>query len=417
MYYSTAGSSQHTVRTPNLTDTDRPDTPDDEGQRDDEKPRREAPAPPRAEPDGKKADPSAPMTTVPNISPGTAKDPACDSIEAAKLRCEPVEVGTEGALGTVRDTDPPGGYKIAENATVRVHVYGGLTVPKIVDLSIDDACTVVEGGTAGAESGPAIRCKPQAEDAWTSDFAALNVVMAQEPEPSTSVSAGSTVTAHYADSVEMPNLVDSVVGQQACNDIVGMSGGQIRCTLVPGGEAPSPAYDGLVSAQSIQFGSPVRKNDTIQLTVYGAHTQRVPEIPVGTEIQAACQLAVNNGYGCDYRYDGLARTKNTLTAQEPAPGTAQVGGNIVLHYNAYDPQPVYRWKQKGDDVYVLRLGETIPNENYVREQDPIGYSYGVNDNVANSVIINGFYCAVTNEVCGGHKPNHYLTREGNARLA
>src|SRR6201999_3935303 len=94
---------------------------------------------------------------------GTDQEEACELIRAAKLRCELVEIGGGGRRGTVRDTDPPGGYKLPEGRVVRVRVYGAITVPNVVGLRVDRACEVIESTAPGSgESATPMSCEREA---------------------------------------------------------------------------------------------------------------------------------------------------------------------------------------------------------------------------------------------------------------
>jgi beta-lactam-binding protein with PASTA domain len=397
------------------TDTSHPDTPTDSGsQPDTETPKQEPPAPPRKEPEEEPALP-APTVAVPAIEPGTAKQDACDRIRAAKLRCEFVQIGAGGKIGTVRSTDPPGGYQVPEQAVVRIHVYGALTVPNVVDLFIDRACEIVEGGTGSGETGPAMRCVREVAPEPATAFNRLNTVKEQDPAAGQEVKAGTDVTVRYWDQVTMPDL-SNTNGADQCNQIIAAANSQVSCTVTEGSEAPNPNQAGFVESQNPAAGSPVKAGATIQLTTYRVQTPKVPGPFSGTSIAEACQAVESAGYTCVQQDDELARHANTVTRQEPAPGTPQAGGTVILHYSSEEPVPVYRWAAKnGDPVYVMRVGDEIPNENYQREPNPVGYAYNGGSLRAGTVPINGFFCATSKETCGGYDPNHYISRDTSSK--
>lgn len=394
------------------TNTSHPDTPPESGDKPDpETPTQEPPATPRKDP-GKEPAPPAPTVAVPVIEPGTAKQDACNRITAANLRCEFVEIGAGGKIGTVRSTDPPGGYQVPEQAVVRIHVYGALTVPNVVDLFIDRACEIVEGGTGSGETGPVMRCVREVAPEPATSFNRLNTVKEQEPPAGQEVKAGTDVTVRYWDQVTMPDL-SNTNGADQCNQIIAAANTQVSCTVAEGSEeSPNPNQAGFVESQNPVAGSPVKAGTTIQLTTYRVQTPKVPGPFSGTSTAEACQAVESAGYTCVQQDDELARHANTVTRQEPAPGTPQAGGTVILHYSSEEPVPVYRWVAKnGDPVYVMRVGDEIPNENYQREPNPVGYAYNGGSLRAGTVPINGFFCATSKATCGGYDPNHYISRD------
>jgi beta-lactam-binding protein with PASTA domain len=350
---------------------------------------------------------------VPFIEAGTPQDEACDRIRAAKLVCDLVEIGTDGgSTGTVKDTDPPGGYRLPENTAVHVHVYGRITVPDVVNLPVGRACELIENG---GENGPGLTCESEESPDPGSTFSDLDTVAEQDPRAGTPVSSGSAVTVRYRNQVRMPDLKNTV-GSDQCTAITSATDNKVGCTIVQGPEAPNPNLAGTVQSQTPSAGALVGAGGTVQLTIYATPVPKVPPIPAGTEINQACQMVQSAGYACDARADELARHFNQVTRQEPAPGTPQAGGSVILHYSNVEPEPVYRWNaNNGDQVSILRLESSQGDPNYTKEPNPIGYAYGGTAGIPGTTVVNGFFCAISANRCGGYVRNHYISRDANPK--
>jgi hypothetical protein len=353
-------------------------------------------APPR--PAAASAPPPA-MVTVPAIPAGTRQDDACTRIKAANLRCDLEEIGAGGPTGTVRDTKPPGGSRVAEQSVVRVSVYGAISVPTVVGQHTGPACDRITGSR--------FTCDRQPMPGPAAGFTDLDVVAQQNPQAGQRADLGSAVTVRFWERVPMENLLGRD-GAQECGRIVSESNQAVQCTVSPGAEAPTPAQNGTVSAQSVAAGADVRIGDRIVLTVFGNRIPRVPVIPPGTDIFTGCKMVQDSGYTCVPAADGLSPTAG-VTSQDPPGGTPQNGGNVVVHHEPYASTPLWLWKHNAEPTYAIRFENVTSLPGYTRVGQ-LGRAYQPEQPQPGTGLVNGFFCLSNTRDCWGHDPNHYYSR-------
>ncbi|ONI89710.1 hypothetical protein ALI22I_14525 [Saccharothrix sp. ALI-22-I] len=350
--------------------------------------------------------PQVPKRTVPVVPPGTDRQQACTLVEAAALRCQVVEIGPGGATGTVRDTNPRGGTEAPEGSTVTVHVYGdNVRVPDVVGMLVTPACDSVNA--AAAPPGGDV-CDEQAMPTAGANWAALGVVAEQSPKGGEFVTAGTRVAVRHWGFVAMPDLRGGVhAGDAACSAIIAESNDQVQCRIEQGNEGPAP---GTVESSTPAPGAQVRIGDAVVLTVYrqAAPLPPVPDVRNMTKEQA-CQTLAEGGWTCELRPDGV-HPRAVVSDQQPAPGTLQRGGVVIVHYSPYQAVPLWRYQHdNGSPVYILRFEGTV-QERYHAEKF-LGYAYpvGAIPDGGTASLIRDFMCNASVRACGGLDPNHYST--------
>lgn len=356
--------------------------------------------------------PQVPTTTVPVVPPGTERLPACAMVETARLRCQVVEIGPGGATGTVRDTTPPGGVEVPEGSTVAVHVYGeNVRVPDVVGRRFQAACESVNA--AAAQAGADV-CDEQAMPAAGANWAALGVVAEQSPRGGEFVTAGTRVAVRYWEFVAMPKLDGGVhAGDAACNAILAETGNQVLCQTVQGSEGATP---GTVETSTPAPGEKVHIGQTVVLTVYREAKPATPVPAVGgMSKEQACQTLVAGGWQCDARPDGLHHDA-VVTAQEPAPGTLQRGGVVVVHYSPHQSAPLWRYQSDNHPhVHIIRFAGTVEPGYTPKKYLGRAYPVGAIPDGGTAGMVRDFMCTVSDKVCGGAKPNHYYSLDTSTK--
>ncbi|MFI9811807.1 hypothetical protein [Saccharothrix variisporea] len=378
-----------------------------------------APPPPRTtSPNPSPTPPSDDPVTrvvVPVIPPGTPREDACATLEDSGLRCQAVDIGAGGTPGTVRDTRPPGGARVAENTIVDLHVWGGLTVPDVRNRRIDDACATVN--TVLSQDGADI-CDRQPMPDPGAGFGAIGLVAQQDPGAGSTAAKGSRVTLRHWEFVLMPDLVNppGQVGTGFCNAVIAQTGGLIACRVQQGSPGPAP---GTVQSTSPAAGTGVHIGQEIVVTVFG---EPIPKKPVPRVVmmtrENACAAVTSSGFVCDARPDGVHRDAVVAT-QEPAPETMlDPGQTVIVHYSPYQAVKLWLWK-KGD-VHVVRLDGDVPANDYVMDSTPLGYAYPLGGDTSPpdggyAGSFRDFMCDSGVRNCGGFLPNHYYSRDQNPK--
>ncbi|MEU4448439.1 hypothetical protein AB0K14_30080 [Actinosynnema sp. NPDC050801] len=372
------------------------------------------PAPPTASRTTTTAPPTAPQVTVPPIPPGTARQQACDAVDAVGLVCQAVEVGPGGATGTVRDTQPRGGTRVPEGSTVVVNVYGeNARVPDVIGRRLAAACdsvntTVARPGTDACAEQPMTAAGPN----WPS----LGVVAEQSPAAGGHVALGTEVSVRYWDFVPMPDLRGGThAGDAACNAIIAETANQVPCQVVQGSEGGGPA--GTVESSTPVPGQPVRIGQPVVLTVFRQAAPSPTVDPmVGMTWQAACDAVRAKGWVCDARPDGVHH-QAVVAAHEPAAGTLHpVGSVVVVHYSLYESAPLHRFhsNDRSRKVYLIRFAGTV--EAGYTQGEYLGHAYrvgGIEGGTAH--VVRDFMCTESDAACGGAAPNHYFTLDDDTQ--
>ena len=367
---------------------------------------------PVADPPGRSDRPSEPspepeQVVVPDVV-GDAVQTACARLEQLGLVCARRATGESGRGGSpdeVVESDPTGGTSVAPGSTVTVTHLGPVTVPDVSGDTVEQACERLRAAELACERAPDGQAAPEGEKA--------GIVLDQDPAAGSTAQSGDAVSLVHHDKVTVSDYAGRSP-DEACGQITAVG---LRCARKDlGSNAGTGAPTGSVTSQTPGRGSAATPGD-------GSSTGDVVEIGYYTSTDRAvgdytsrspgdaCAAAQADGFACRAEVRRPYRRPDVTYAQSPAAGErAPAGAAVVVYYDDRTPTELQRWKQSGDEVWVITAdpgrAADLTSRGYVNNtnRSDLGLAYPSSVGGELLIPITAWQCS-----CGGHDPNHYYT--------
>jgi serine/threonine-protein kinase len=196
-----------------------------------------------------------PRTTVPTVK-GYTLPLAISTLNAAHLNANPVFIYSSGPANTVVAQDPKAGKIVLYNESVRINISKGIkpvSVPGVVGQPYD--------GAAGALSGDGFVVVRADVDSNSPK----GQVIAQDPQPGSSVSRGTQITLSVSKGPQVSQVPD-VTGQAEADAVALLKAAGFH-TTAQSTDVTDPASDGLVVSQTPEGGKVTNKGALVTIVV------------------------------------------------------------------------------------------------------------------------------------------------------
>jgi serine/threonine-protein kinase len=221
--------------------------------------------------------------------------------------------------GKVCSQNPTAGNEVDKGSTVTLVVSTGapkVSVPNVIDLSLDDAKSKLEGDDYQFDVKTETR--ESSRDPGT--------VLEQNPASGKEVEKGSTITLTVAKAVEKATVPD--VSGKSCDDAKAQmkdNGLKGNCTEV---DVQDPNQVGKVVSTSPGIGASVDKDSTVQINIGKSSQTQVPQNLQGLSLKDA-KKAIQDA-GLNVGTVGPAQDDNALVVgSDPQPGSTVNKGSAV----------------------------------------------------------------------------------------